>query len=226
MLDLMKELKQPMEDEGWIVKVLIGSALSLATIKWFLFPLILFSYGYIYRIFVDRFRMEGSDRLPEWNGWKELFLKGLVIFLIVLGYFILPWFSYALSHSVYMGGKLAKLVAMIFFAGTAFTVVAAFFFLPMGIAQYTRNEKFSSAFALKENWDKIMNIGDDYFKITLLGIVSTILLTVISAIPFLGILLTAPLGFYTGLVLASLFGQVCREAFEELEEAHAKAEIT
>jgi uncharacterized membrane protein len=232
MFNLAEELKRPMADAGWTIKVLIGSAFSLAffwhphmVLKLIFFPLTFFSMGYLYRIFVNHFQRIEEGKLTEWKDWKEIFLKGLVIFLIGFGYCLIPGFSFMVSDSILMGGFLAKIVGLIFMAATAFLFVVALFLLPMGIAQYTRDEKFSSAFAIRESWDKIMNIGDDYFKITLLAIAVIILLYVIGFISYLGPILNALIGFYAGLVLASLFGQVCREAYEVQEAVYSELEI-
>ncbi len=224
MLDLARELYRPREDAGWIVKVGIGTLSTLALQKWYLLPLTFFATGYLYRHFSDTFHRKDADHLPEWEDWKGIFLKGFIIFLVTAGYLILPQVCYAISKSVLAGGLLAKMVAMAFFAVTALLFVAAFFFIPMGIAQYARHEKISSAFYLREIWDRIMNVGDDYFKITLLSIVAIILFAVIRGIlPFLGPLIAAAAGFYISLVLATLFGEVCREAYEEKESVEPES---
>ncbi len=224
MLDLAKELHRPREDAGWIAKVGIGTLFSLALQKWYLLPLTFFATGYLYRHFSETFHRKDANRLPEWEDWKGLFLKGFIIFLITAGYLVLPQFCYEVSKSVLEGGILAKMVSMAFFAVTALLYVAAFFFIPMGIAQYSRVEKISSAFYIREIWDRIMNVGDDYFKITLLSIVSIILFAVLRGIlPFLGPLIAAAAGFYISLVLAALFGEVCREAYEERESAESES---
>lgn len=223
MIDLAKELNRPREDAGWIVKVGIGMICSLS-LKWYLLPLTFFATGYLYRHFSDTFHRKDVNRLPEWEDWKGMFLSGLIIFLIVVGYLVLPKFSYAVAGSVLKGGALAKLVAMAFFAVTALLFVAAFFFIPMGIAQYARHERISSAFYIREIWDRIMNVGDDYFKITLLSIAAIILFAVLRGIlPFLGPLLAAAAGFYISLVLAALFGEVCREAYEKNDSAEPES---
>ncbi|MEK6776425.1 MAG: DUF4013 domain-containing protein [bacterium] len=224
MFNLTEELKRPMADAGWTIKVLTGAAFCLAffwhphmVLKLIFFPVSFFSMGYIYRVFANHFRATDVERLPEWNDWKEIFLKGLVIFLIGFGYCLIPVFSFMVSDSILMGGVLAKIVGLIFMAVTALLFVAAIFLLPMGIAQYTRDEKFSSAFAVKKIWDRIMNIGDKYFKIALFAVAVIVLLYVIGTIPYLGPVLNALVGFYAGLAFAALYGQVCREAYEELE---------
>jgi len=218
MVDLARELYRPREDAGWIVKVGIGALFSLALQRWYLLPLTFFAAGYLYRHFSDTFQGKETDGLPEWEDWKGLFLTGFIVFLITAGYLIVPRFCYALSRSVLAGGILAKMVAMAFFAVTALLYVAAFFFIPMGIAQYVREEKISAAFYIREIWDRIMNVGDDYFKITLLSIVALILFAVLRAFPFIGPLLAAAAGFYISLVLAALFGEICRKAYGETKD--------
>ncbi len=213
MLDLTQELHRPRNDAGWPVKVAIGTAFSLTILKWYLFPLACFAAGYVYRIFTARFNGEDTEKLPEWQDWKELFVTGLIFLLITIGYYLVPAFSFTLSESILMGGVLAKLVGLVFLAVSALLFVGALFFLPMGLAQYTRREQISSAFAVREIWDKIMNIGDDYFKITLLSALAIVALYVIRHIPVVGAILAALLGFYASLVFASLFGQLCRKAY-------------
>jgi hypothetical protein len=222
MLDLAKELNRPRQEAGWVVKVAIGALFSLAMEQWFLWPLTFFATGYLYRVFSNNFTQAQELPLPDWMEWKELFVNGLIVFLIVAGYVILPEFCYLVSKSVFEGGSLAKLVAMAFFAGTALLFVAAFFFIPMGIAQYARHKKISSAFVIREIWDRIMNVGDDYFKVTLLSIISIVLFAVLrDIIPYLGPILAVLAGFYISLVLATLFGQVCRESYGEVMQQPA-----
>ena len=104
MFNLAEELKRPMADAGWTIKVLIGAAFSLAffwhphmVLKLIFFPLTFFSMGYLYRIFVNHFQRIEEGKLTEWKDWKEIFLKGLVIFLIVIfmgllaGQFFFTW---------------------------------------------------------------------------------------------------------------------------------------
>ncbi len=213
MLDLAREIRRPAEDPGWLVKLLVGTALSLTVIKWYLFPLSFFAAGYLYNLFVNHFKQEETGKLPEWEDWKRLFLNGLILLLICTGYLILPEFCYMVSSSILEGGFLAKIVGLVFMAGTALLTLAAFFFIPMAVAQYNRNEKISSAFRIREIWDRIFNVGDDYFKITLLAVIVLIVLAVIRIIPWIGSILASLSGFYAGLVFAPLFGQVSREAY-------------
>ncbi len=219
MLDLTHELHRPRNDAGWPVKVAIGTAFSLTILKWYLFPLACFAAGYVYRIFAARFSGEGDEKLPEWDDWKELFVTGLIFLLITIGYYLVPAFSFSLSESILMGGLLAKLVGLVFLAISALLFVGALFFLPMGLAQYTHREQISSAFAVREIWDKIMNIGDDYFKVTLLSALVIVALYIIRHIPVIGAILAALLGFYASLVFASLFGQLCCKAYHETAPA-------
>jgi hypothetical protein len=224
MLDLKHELKQPMEDPGWIIKIIIGAALIVSSSwHWLFFLLTFFAFGYIYRHFAAHLDMRAKELLPDWKNWQDLFLKGVIIFLILLGYFVIPRFSYMVTDSILMGGLLAKFVGLVFMAVTALLYVAAIFFIPMGIANFARSERISQAFSIKDVWEKIMDVGDDYFKLVLMAIVTIIALYIIRLVPLLGPIVAALAGFYVTLAIAALFGEVCREA-EGLEPAPTAVE--
>ncbi|MDX1763449.1 MAG: DUF4013 domain-containing protein [bacterium] len=231
MLDLRQEFEQPTEDPGWIVKVIIGGVLMMASHwQWLFFLLAFFSLGYIYRYFKSRLEKVDEGLLPEWRSWQDLFIKGIVIFLIFFGYFLIPRISYEVTDSILMGGVLAKLVALIFMAITALLYVAALFLIPMAIAEYTKSDQISTAFNLKSVWNKIMDVGDDYFKAVLLTIVTIIALYIIRLFPVIGPIAGALVGFYAALVIASTYGQICRQAYAEestasTEPAPAAAQI-
>ncbi len=216
MLDLRQEFEQPTEDPGWIIKVVIGGLLVMASHwQWLFFLLAFFSLGYVYRFFKSRFERVNEGLLPEWRSWQDLFIKGIVLFLIFFGYFLIPRISYEVTDSILMGGVLAKLVAIIFMAITALLYVAALFLLPMAIAEYTRSDRISAAFNLKVVWDKIMDVGDDYFKVVLLTIVTIVVLYIIQLFPFIGPIAGSLVGFYAALVIASTYGEICSQAYGE-----------
>jgi len=76
-MDLKFALQRPFTD---IKKLLIGILLSVI-------PLVnLFSFGY--QIECARLTLKKKKNLPEWKNWKELFINGLLYFIIVLIYFI------------------------------------------------------------------------------------------------------------------------------------------
>ena len=207
MIDLSGEFRRPIRDRGWIGKVLLGGVLLLAARRGYFFFLALPAYGYLYRVLAARLRGDEAA-LPSWRDPADLVIKGVVFFLVGLGYWIVPGFAYAVSKSILEGGILAKIVALAFLAGTALLAVAAIFLFPMGLVRYMETEKFSEAFRIKETWNRLMDIGDDYFKVTLLAMVAAVALAALRALPLLQ--LTTPfLGFYASVVLLSLYGKAC-----------------
>lgn len=227
MLDLRQEFEQPREDPGWIIKVIIGALLIMASHwHWLFFLLAFFSLGYVFQLFKSRFEKVDEGLLPEWRSWQDLFIKGIVIFLILFGYFLIPRISYQVTDSILMGGILAKFVALIFMAITALLYVAALFLAPMGIAEYTKNDQIFAAFKLKTVWDRIMDVGDDYFKVVLVSLVTIVALYIIRLFPFIGPIVGALIGFYAALVIASAYGQICRQAYSEDEQSFAPPEPT
>ncbi|MEX2382197.1 MAG: DUF4013 domain-containing protein [Opitutales bacterium] len=71
-----------------MAKCLLGAVLLAIPILHF------FAFGYLGRVVAATARGEPFD-LPEWEGWRELFLSGIVFFAIFLGLggglFLLAW---------------------------------------------------------------------------------------------------------------------------------------
>jgi hypothetical protein len=185
MVDLEYALKFPTKDREWKRKVLIGGVLNIIPVVNFL------SIGYAYRLF-----RTGMERrypgLPEWENWGDLFVQGLIVFLIGLIY-NLASLLLVLIHPVL--GLLS------------FIAVALLF--PAALAQHAMSGNFSQAFQLGEIWTTIQQTRNDYLIAWLVTVGIFLLLTVVGTIPVLGWILAAIVGFYAYLVFAVLFGEIC-----------------
>jgi len=186
MIDLEKALKFPTTDREWKQKVLIGGVLNILPVINF-FPL-----GYAYGIFRRTLRRQEIS-LPEWENWGDLFVQGLMVFLICLIYNIASLILFAI-HPVL--GVLA--------------FIAVFLLLPTALAQHAMSGDFSRAFQLKNIWARIQQTKSDYFFAWLVMVgISVVLMMVTVAIPILGWIISAIIGFYAYLVFAILFGEIC-----------------
>ncbi|NIQ39346.1 MAG: DUF4013 domain-containing protein [Proteobacteria bacterium] len=185
MIDLENALKFPTKDDGWKGKILIGGLLNILPIVNFI-PI-----GYAYRIF--RNSLEGEEiRLSEWNDWGNLFVQGLVVFLIAFLY------------------NIASIILFVIHPVLGFlAVIAVALLFPTALARYAKSGNFSAAFQLREIWAGIQQTRSDYFVAWLVMIGICIVLLMIGSIPVLGWLISAIIGFYTYLVFAVLFGEIC-----------------
>lgn len=199
MLDLETVLKFPTTDNGWKRKVLIGGILNI-------FPVINFlPIGYAYRLFQKS--LHGRDiHLPEWENWGDLFVQGLIVFLIGLIY-SLAWLLLMLVHPV---------------LGVLGFIAVAFVF-PAALVQHAVSRNLSQALQLGEVWATIQRAKGDYFTAWLVTVAISLLLAVVGLIPIVGYIISAVIGFYTYLVFAVLFGRVCTGSSRKRGDSHSLA---
>ncbi len=220
-MHLEKALKSPFADEGWAPKFFVGGVLNsigaaLGFIPYvgylFLLAFAFFPLGYAYKIF--RGRLRGADGpLPVWGGWEDLFHHGLFVFLIILGYWIVPGVLYWLGLLLWRTGGFAA------FAGVFFVILGigiglvSFFLLPMALASYAaEGEILAAAFRWNGILEKIWRVQGEYFAGWLVGLVLFMaLLFLRNELLFIGWILCAFGFFYMSLVTAYLFGEICRE---------------
>jgi hypothetical protein len=165
----------PFRGEKWGIKVLIGSALSLAN---FIIPLIpaIPMFGYFGRIMKQIIVQDEDPDLPEWNDWGALFLDGIKLFGAVLIYllpaliltiggyvlFMVLDFSLAFSSvgstnsSSFPVSMLGSMLGMfggmaIMMLGMALTFITIIF-IPPALGNMIAKGDFGAAFRVKEWW--------------------------------------------------------------------------
>ena len=184
MVDLEKALRFPTTDAEWKRKVLIGGLLNIVPVVNFL------SVGYAYGVFRQSLRQHHAS-LSEWENWGDLFLQGLIVFLIALIYNIASLILF-LVHPL-LGLLAAIAVALLF---------------PAAMARYAETGNFSEAFRIGEVWARIQELKGDYFIAWLVMVGVFIVLGVIGMIPILGWIISAIIMFYAYLSFAFLFGEI------------------
>lgn len=190
---LMENLRYPFQDPKWVPKLAIGGVLDLIPIA------NLISWGYIYKIFVDALSQSTKEELPEWNDWRQYFAAGVYILGIGIVYAILTLLLFLLLYLLIP--PLAPLLAII-----PFTMV-----LPMAIARFTVERKFSAAFNFARIQEKIRLVARDY-------VLTALLFTLIIDLSGL-ILLGGPLGiliwpfwsFYLMIAFSRMIGEIIAE---------------
>jgi hypothetical protein len=217
--NLEKALKYPCAEKGWGSKFILGGVLNvlgaalgfipyIGVIFWLLFSL--FPLGYAYKIFRDY--LQGREGpLPGWGQWEDLFIRGLFVFLIALGYGIVPGLLYWLGRSLWYGGGFAAFLGVLFLILGVGGGLVAFFLLPMALAFYaTEGEFLAAAFRWQGIVEKIWLVRKEYF-IGCLGILVLFfaLLFLRSQLLYIGWMVYAFAFFYLLLTMANLFGRIC-----------------
>jgi len=218
--NLEKALKYPFAGERWGPKFLLGGILNilgaafgfipyLGMVFWLLFSF--FPLGYAYNIF--RNHLQGREEsLPNWGRWGELLTRGFFVFLIALGYWIVPGFLYWLGLNLWHGGGVAAFIGILFLILGIGIGLIAFFFLPMALAFYAQEGEFlGAAFQWKGIAEKIWLVQKEYFTGWVAGIVLFLaLLFLRTQVLYIGWILYSLGFFYLSLSLACLFGNICR----------------
>jgi hypothetical protein len=222
--DLEGSLRYPLTGEGWGPKFALGGILYilgnlLGFIPWvgWIFGLLIsfLPLGYAYKSFRDHLR--GSEGpLPAWADWEGLFRHGLFVFLISLGYGIIPGLLYWLGKALWESGGFAAFLGVLFIIPGLGVGLVAFFFLPMALAFYGREEEtLASAFRWSGIVEKIWLVQREYFVGWLSSLVFfLVLLFVRTYFLYVGWILYALGLFYLSLAASPFFGRVCRASME------------
>ncbi len=202
-MELERAIRMPLDDPNWLVKILIGGALTLI-------PIInLLSHGYALEAM--RRSINGCPEMPEWDDWGDKFVKGLVALLVSLIYCI------PLLIIMGAGGGLGALMnggmgtGLFFATGYAIGFILLLFIgfvIPMALAHYIATGSVGSAFALGAVLGRIRERLSDYAVAYVMAVVMLLLVGLVGKLPIIGWLLGAFLYFYVLIVIAVLFGAV------------------
>jgi hypothetical protein len=220
-MDVKEIFMYPTRDKEWPVKMIIGIALSILPIVNF------FCTGYAYRIFKAGLSRQPLE-MPEWGDWGDNFIQGLIIFILRFIYFLIPMAFMGAGTVILVIAFILKDRTGVFPEGMIFpgailvgiglilAVVAAIIF-PMALAAYAKSgEQFGAAFRIWEIVPKIFSALDEYLIAIVLMICVFFAYFILSAIPYLGILIALLLSFYLKyLFYFALFGSACAGAFED-----------
>jgi hypothetical protein len=212
-MDIVEEIKFPGTNEDWLKKVLIGGILNII-------PIVnLLSSGYNLKVMKNG--IEGKSEMPEWGNWSDLFIKGLIAFVISLVYLIIPIIVLLISLggiifavlSAAISGDMSMAIGAISGAiggiliGLALMIILGFL-IPMALGMYIKEENIGAAFRFTEVLSRIRSVFGDYLTVYIVLIILWIILGLFSAIPILGIFIMIFGGFYIAVVGANMFGKV------------------
>ena len=223
--NLERALKYPFTGEGWGPKFILGGVLNflgaalgfipyLGVFFWLLFSF--FPLGYAYKIFRNHLE-EREGPLPEWGDWGDLFRRGWYVFLITLGYGLVPGILYWAGLNFWYEGGLAAFVGVLFLILGVGMSFVAFFLWPMALAFYASQGEFlAAAFQWKRIIEKICLVQSQYFSGWVAALVIFFaLLFLKTQLPYIGWILYSFGFFYLSLSVANLFGKICQEALKD-----------
>lgn len=208
-MDYGKIIKFPMKDKDWIMKVIIGGVLSIIPIVNFI------SSGYQLKVMKNAINKKPG--MPEWKGFMDLFVKGLIIFVIALLFMIVPLIIFGAiagfsAISVIMGDLtnpyniVLAILPALFIGGILFLIIG--FILPMAIAMYAKSDNFSDAFKFSEILNRIKSIFGEYLVSYIVIVIFGIILGLIMLIPVIGWIIGFFGTFYLGVVALNMFGEL------------------
>ena len=225
MENLESAIKYPFSGEGWGPKFILGGILNftgaalgfipyVGIVFWLLFSF--FPLGYAYKVFRNHLE-EREGPLPGWGGWGDLWRRGGYVFLIALGYGLVPGMLYWSGLNLWYEGGFASFVGVLFLILGVGLSLVAFFLWPMALASYASQGEFlAAAFQWKRIIEKIWLVQSQYFSGWVAGIVlSFALLFLKTQIAYIGWIFYAFGFFYLSLSMAHLFGEICREAIKD-----------
>jgi hypothetical protein len=167
----------PFRGKNWGVKLLIGSALALASYFIPLLPAIPLM-GYYAGIMKKVILQDADPELPEWNDWGTLILDGLkvggviiiymlpAIFMIVAGYILFFVLNFAFAFSVtgdlysnyypdpgmFFGSMAGMFGGMIVIYLGFFVALVTALLLPPALGNLIAKGDFGAAFRIREWW--------------------------------------------------------------------------
>ena len=149
-IDIERVVTYPTNSDDWIKTILIGGALTLFS---FLIVPAFLVYGYVLRVL--RAGIDDAEEPPVFDDWGTLLKEGVVAFVIVLIYQLIPLIVMAVT----VGGSIAAMatgteagagVGLVgLFGGLALSTLLALVFgyvTLIGLANYAHEGAFGAAF--------------------------------------------------------------------------------
>lgn len=202
------------DEEGWVRTVLIGGVLSLLGVL--IVPTILVA-GYLVR--VVRATMHGDEQPPVFDEWGDMAVDGLKATVIALVYGLVPMIVAGVlvagslftlfvgqgSNGASILGGLGFLVGLL--ASLVLGLLAAYV-IPAAVANFVETDRMGKAFSVGD-LRPVLTSGK-YFTAWISGfaviVVAGIVGGVLNAIPVLGLVASAFLGFYAAVAAYYMIG--------------------
>lgn len=142
-MDIGRAAGYPFKDPNWIVKILIGTVVSLIPIVNFI------GFGYVIRT-IRQVSAGNESTLPEWDDWGNDFIRGL--------YMVIAYFIYTLPIMIVYccTAILATIIGgddgaggLLFLCIMPFILIYGILLIPLvgvGVIRYAESDNFTDAF--------------------------------------------------------------------------------
>ncbi|QLG63363.1 DUF4013 domain-containing protein [Halorarum salinum] len=200
------------DTEDWIRTVVIGGVLGLFGLL--LVPAFLV-LGYLMRVL--RATMRGDEDPPVFDDWGDLAVDGLKAFVVTLAYGFVPGVvmaaAFAFGFAGFASGSDAGaltggLVLLVGGLVAALLGLAAAYVVPAALLNYVEEDRLGAGFAFGEIYatlaDRAYATAFGYAFVVLLG--AGVLSGLLNAVPLLGTVAGAFIGFYASVMAAYIFG--------------------
>ncbi len=211
-----------------LVVLFLVAAFLLSLIETAAVPVILLAPfanfpGLGYCLLIVRQALRGEEaQLPAWEGRPVLFLEGLLLFGVGLGYSLLPLLLIMIGFGLFLRGDVVLLIGLgVVLLGVLAGVLVGFF-LPIGVVRYAAEGRVEAAFhpGLLLRW--IEPVLGSYVIAYLLSITALVLAGIVAMIidrvmplkPYLGAVVWPFEVFYLLVMSARLFGRVSAVPFQ------------
>lgn len=211
-IDIERVVTFPTNSDDWIKTILIGGVLTLFSVL--IVPAFLV-YGYVIRVL--RAGIDGEEEPPVFDDWGTLLKEGVVAFVIVLIYQLIPLLVFFLT----VGGSLAAIgtgsnagagIGIVgLLGGLALSTLLGLVFgyiTLIGLANYAHVGTFGSAFDL----DVLKSVATDgaYAVPWLYGvgvlIAAAVVAGLLGIVPFVGVIVGVFVTFYGQVAAAWVWG--------------------
>jgi len=207
------------DDENWVGKLAIGGGIAFGAVilSPILVGLVLFFPLMGYMLETIKNIRDGQTKLPEWTDFGNLFVKGLMLFLITLVYQIPVILLACIAGGLNAGmaqadADVAQALSIVAICLSCLQIVVSLLvsaIMPAAWIRYAQYDTFGSAFQFGEIFRFITaNIGN-YIIAVLLTWVAGLLAGLGLILCIVGVFFTM---FWSMLVSANLYGQLARQA--------------
>jgi hypothetical protein len=185
-MDAGRSFTYMLKQDGFITKLLIGGVLMFI-------PILGWACVAGYALRTMRAVSDGEDFLPEWTDWGDLFIKGLLVWVVSV-VFELPGFILSMLGSP--GRMLSGLWGIVVFV-----------VLPAALLRFATRDNFAAAFEFSAIIDFIKANSSNYILAIILGLVAGIIAGFGIILLVVGLAFTY---FWASLVWSHLLGSVYR----------------
>ncbi len=196
-------------------KIVLGAVLSLLPVVSF------FSLGYVLAILERSLQGSGDEELPEWRRPEDLFIRGVIFFLVILTYSAPPYLLTSAAFAMLRMGFVFLPPAIITLAAGAALWVAAIFFTPMAMVLFLRKKSADAVFQAAAIYQQTSLVLNPYIQATILNLALLAVISLPALVKPAGYFLSSPVLFVAMTFMAGVYGRTCRTASPAAEERAA-----